>query len=233
MTYASANVFGGLYDLLQHSPPSLSGISITQDASAGYVVSRTNTRQHLQMLHSDWALFTMLVRLKGPKLMHFSFVGRLNAAMFIQACRTAPTPLWPRLRTLALTSQTLAKEEEPAKASELSCSAAAMARNMPELESLAIWNACQRELCAMIYLRNKDRGQASLIWRGVWVHNFTKSELDAWAAVSGGSGNLHVREVQLNPAEFQTPDEGISRLALPGRVFDSRDEKIRKMLFSG
>jgi hypothetical protein len=89
----------------------------------------------------------------------------VNAEDFLGAC--LPSWNWPRLESLALTSQLLKdgwgrREDIDA----LLYGAGTTALRMPRLRTLAIWDGREGNACAFIY--HTDRYYAYVTWRGTW-----------------------------------------------------------------
>lgn len=90
----------------------------------------------------------------------------IDAEKYFEACQ--PNWKWNNLRSIVLTCRSLVEKNaaEPGFPRLLS-RAAVVARQMPSLTCMVLYNASKCEACSFTYLI-KDKSRASLAWRGTW-----------------------------------------------------------------
>ena len=122
----------------------------------------------------------MLVRAFASKSRDFerlSIAYMIAAQQFFNSCQ--PSYTWHRLQSLRLTSSILTQTAPQKEISALLHNASLVALNMPQLESMVLWNSKYGEACAVIYQRNKASRHDTLTWCGTWdlelSHDMVKS----------------------------------------------------------
>ncbi|KAF5681035.1 f-box domain-containing protein [Fusarium denticulatum] len=108
---------------------------------------------------------------------HLSVSFMVDARHFFDACR--PTWRWPRLKTLTLTHRAIAKANVQ-QTNKLLQTAAQVALDMPELQTLTIWHGERREACAFTYRRENG----SICWQGTLDVRLELKTLEAWEKVA-------------------------------------------------
>lgn len=107
------------------------------------------------------------------------FAFALDPARYFRLSKT-----WPNLRSLVLTSQLLAPDQDETPITNMLLAAAEAAVYMPKLETLQIWNG-RRKLAALFKYEAATEGQPSTItWRGTWEFLFQPSVIQAWQSVA-------------------------------------------------
>ncbi|KAK4034087.1 hypothetical protein C8A01DRAFT_19055 [Parachaetomium inaequale] len=99
-----------------------------------------------------------------------------NAEDFFRAC--IPTWTWPRLRSLALTSQLLRRPGRRQEIDALLYEVGVTALQMPRLRTLGVWDGIEGSTCAFIY--HVDRDHASVTWRGTWDMALSPRVVEVW-----------------------------------------------------
>ncbi|KAF6809543.1 hypothetical protein CSOJ01_06834 [Colletotrichum sojae] len=115
----------------------------------------------------------------------------IDVSPFLQACETAPSE-WPDLTSLTLTSCLLTSETSGADIDSMLERAAEVARRMPKLEVMEIWNARPELAAAFIYRLADPAGPAEIAWRGTWEYGPSPSVVRAWEAVALGRGGCEI-----------------------------------------
>ncbi|KAF7915887.1 uncharacterized protein EAE98_010967 [Botrytis deweyae] len=109
-----------------------------------------------------------------------------------------PGSNWPNLTWPALTSRLLVPRERSAELDDMLQAAAAAATNMPNLETMEIWNGEKGLAMLFRYQRNK-RGQPAVVTcRGTWELTLRPLVIQAWDSVSlkhCGQGNVIIKEL--------------------------------------
>jgi len=109
-----------------------------------------------------------------------------------------PSWKWPNLTSLALTSRLLAPNKSPAEIGYMLQAAAAAAMEMPNLETMEIWNG--QEGLAMVFRFQSARGgrPSTITLRGIWELDLRPPVIEAWEAVTlrhGGPGLVIAKEL--------------------------------------
>lgn len=106
----------------------------------------------------------------------------MDASHFFDACESYWE--WPRLTSLALTSQLLTPDESPLEIDSMLQTAAKVALRMPNLKSMEIWNARERLAMLFRYQVTGEEQPAVMTWRGTWELTLPPSVIEAWEAVA-------------------------------------------------
>ncbi|KAK8113498.1 hypothetical protein PG984_014024 [Apiospora sp. TS-2023a] len=114
------------------------------------------------------------------KLEHLSASFMVDAGSFLAACHDNIYWTWPRLKTLVLTTQVFVPGVDALHAIEkILARAAAAARNMPQLETLHIWNGREGLAASFRY----QASPPSITWRGTWPHTLRHEVIHPWKEV--------------------------------------------------
>ncbi|KAF5974952.1 hypothetical protein FBULB1_7579 [Fusarium bulbicola] len=92
--------------------------------------------------------------------------------------------LWAALRSLALTSRVLTCDGDSFEIDGLLQTAAQMAKRMPKLERLTIWNGGANEACAFTY--RKQQHNASVTWQAKGGTKLNPAVYSAWENLHPG-----------------------------------------------
>ena len=157
---------------------------------------------------------------KSRQLQHFSVAFLVDACHFFDACQ--PHWRWPHLRSLALTSRMMCKDN-PLPIRRILEAAAQSARHMPELETMTLWNGAKGEACAFTWCRQ----DASISWRGTWDFKLHPSVIKDWKKVAYKYARLEftVNE-ELLTQEIRSHGEAIQYLGLHSVVDDVSLQQI-------
>lgn len=157
-------------------------VRIFEDFNENYLEVFQNSRGINAHLNPDRVRITTIktgaaFARKSRQLENLSVAFLVDACHFFDACQ--PHWQWPHLRSLALTSRMMSKNN-PLQIRRILEAAAEYALNMPKLETMTIWNGAKGEACAFTWCRQ----DASISWRGTWDCNLESSVLNAWKAVA-------------------------------------------------
>ncbi|KAK7965783.1 uncharacterized protein PG986_000060 [Apiospora aurea] len=132
----------------------------------------------------------------------------------------SPRATWPRLTSLALTSNLLTPVTGPAKIAAMLEDAAATAMRMPKLETLEIWNGRKGLAALFQYQAPRDIRPATITWRGTWELAMEPAVIQAWEAVARRRGGWRLDLVRegLEGAEIMSHGDAIHHLKLAGQV---------------
>jgi hypothetical protein len=151
----------------------------------------------------------------------------VNAGDFFGAC--LPTWTWPRLASLALTSQLLYHDRgRQVLIDDLLYTAGITALRMPNLRTMAIWNGGEGNACAFIY--HTDQNYAHITWRSTWEMHLSPRVVEVWerVALESRSCPLRVTKQQVQGV-IGSHGDAIHRLDLPCPVVDPESlRQIRK-----
>jgi hypothetical protein len=155
---------------------------------------------------------------KSRDLEQLSVSYIVNVEDFLEACE--PSWTWPRLESLALTSQLLYHGRgRRAGIDALLYGAGMTALRMPRLRTLAIWDGREGNACAFIY--NTDQNYAYVTWRGTWEMDLSPRVVDVWERVALESRSCPLRVTKEGvQGVIGSHGDAIHRLALPCPVVD-------------
>ncbi|KAK1534010.1 hypothetical protein CPAR01_10718 [Colletotrichum paranaense] len=127
---------------------------------------------------------------------------------------------WPNLKSLALTAKALTPHEDSNEIEALLLAAAAAANNMPQLETLEIWNGRKGLAGLLRYQAFRPKREAVHLWRGTWKLAMDSSVIHAWDTVTHQYDILRLRvsEEKLNEADIKSHGDAIHHLRLSSRV---------------
>ncbi|KAK1446408.1 hypothetical protein CMEL01_10651 [Colletotrichum melonis] len=127
---------------------------------------------------------------------------------------------WPNLKSLALTAKVLTPHEDSNEIEALLLAATAAAKNMPQLETLEIWNGRKGLAGLLRYQAFRPKREAVLLWRGTWKLATDSSVIHAWDTVTHQYDILRLRvsEEKLNEADIKSHGDAIHHLRLSSRV---------------
>ncbi|QGI81342.1 hypothetical protein CEK25_008071 [Fusarium fujikuroi] len=115
--------------------------------------------------------------MRSQQLEHLSVAFMIDAHHFFDACLSSWR--WPRLRTLTLTARGIVTDSVR-QTNKLFQTAAKVALNMPELQTLTIWHGERREACAFTY----RRAHGSICWQGTRDMRLEPKTLETWEEVA-------------------------------------------------
>lgn len=154
------------------------------------------------------------------KLENFSasFISSWMLAPFFFSRK--PSWKWNKLKSLTLTSRLLTPESPETDADDVLKAAAAAAKNMPQLETMEIWNG-EAQLAALFkYQPSGGQVYAAITCRSRWDFALRPPVIQAWEAVAhkyGGRG-LTVTKELLDSADIKSHGYAIHYLKLSTSV---------------
>ena len=105
-----------------------------------------------------------------------------DASHFFKACQNWTT--WPRLESLALTSNVLEPQQPSVCINDLLETVALVAIKMPRLKSMELWNGRAGFAGVFQYQVSESDWTAKITWRGTWGLPLELRILKAWQAVT-------------------------------------------------
>jgi hypothetical protein len=211
----SIEVASAIQDAL---PSHVRTVSIFEDFNDQLVLALRSDTPYLGIMTNPIA-DPMLVRAFASKsrgFEHLSISYMIDARQFFDSCQLSYT--WHHLQSLILTSSILSQTTPKKEITTLLCSAGLAALNMPQLESLVLWNGKDREACAVIYHRKEASRHATLTWRGTWDLEFSHDVVESWQKVASDS---YIRiENERVQGVINSHGDAIYHLRLPGGVID-------------
>ncbi|EHK17091.1 uncharacterized protein TRIVIDRAFT_127669, partial [Trichoderma virens Gv29-8] len=153
---------------------------------------------------------------KSCGMKHLAVSFMVDAQHIFRHCK--PSWTWSQLKSVALTSQLLRDSlDTHDKIGDLLCRAAALARQMPELETFVLWNGGKDNACAFIY--RVDGGDVSIAWRGTWRLEMSPDVVKAWeAAASIRSDRVLTIHQERISSDVNCVGDAIHHLKLPCQV---------------
>ena len=109
-----------------------------------------------------------------------SFVS--DASHFFDACQK--WNIWPRLESLALTSNVLEPQQQSIYINDLLETIAIVAMKMPRLKLMELWNGRARFTGVFKYQISESDRTAKITWRSTWDLPLEPRVLEAWQAVA-------------------------------------------------
>ena len=109
-----------------------------------------------------------------------SFIS--DASHFFDACQK--WNIWPRLESLALTSNVLRSQQQSIYINDLLETIALVAMKMPRLKSMELWNGTAGFAGVFQYQIFEGDRTAKITWRGTWDLPLEPRVLKAWQAVA-------------------------------------------------
>ena len=120
-----------------------------------------------------------------------SFVS--DASHFFDACRK--WNIWPRLESLALTSNVLKPQQQSVCISDLLEMIALVAMKMPRLKSMELWNGRAGFAGVFQYQIFETDCTAKITWRSTWDSSLEPRVLKAWQAVASKRADCKLQVV--------------------------------------
>ncbi|KAJ3544786.1 hypothetical protein NM208_g2867 [Fusarium decemcellulare] len=155
---------------------------------------------------------------RSVRLEHLAVSFMVDAEQVFRHCQAKW--IWPKLQSLALTSQLLQDGREKREQIEaLLFQASVLARRMPRMHTFVLWNGGKGHACAFIYRNDGDT--ASITWRGTWRLELNSREVESWQLTASKPRFLelelkqeHIREI------IRSHGDAIYHLKLPCQVID-------------
>jgi hypothetical protein len=152
-------------------------------------------------------------------LEHFSAAFIVDAGRFWKAHQSHW--VWKELVSLSLTSRELVPGGSPEDINAMLHAAAGVAKAMPKLQTMELWNGASGHASVFRYKSFKLSRPASITWRGNWSLELEPRVTRAWEVVARTerSWEFQVYEELLRPKEFvRSHGDAIRVLALENRV---------------
>jgi len=162
----------------------------------------------------------MLVRAFASRSRDFERISisyMIDAQQFFKSCQRSYT--WHHLQSLILTSSILTLTAPPKEIFALLHDASLAALNLPQLETMVLWNSTHREACAVIYQTNKVSRHATLTWRGTWNLRLSHEVVESWQEVASDSYHLQIKYEGVHGL-INSHGDAIHHLRLPAGVID-------------
>ncbi|KAF7958555.1 hypothetical protein EAE96_002095 [Botrytis aclada] len=124
---------------------------------------------------------------------------------------------WPNLTWLALTSRLLVPQERSEELDDMLQAAAAAAMNMPNLETMEIWNGEKGLAMLFRYQRHKREQPAVITCKGTWELILQPLVIQAWDSVSlkhCGRETVIIKEVLNMSDSIKSHGDAIRHLEL-------------------
>ncbi|KAK4147326.1 uncharacterized protein C8A04DRAFT_34055 [Dichotomopilus funicola] len=157
------------------------------------------------------------------RLEKVSLAFMIDARDFFDTCQRSWR--WPCLESLALTSRILCEpktHQEKIKVENLFRAAGRVARRMPKLKTMVLWNGQVKNACAFIYhVGAGPEPMASITWRGTWEMELTHRVVAVWERVAEKQGYLKplwVAQEHISKEDILSHGEAIHHLAMPCQV---------------
>ncbi|KAE9970578.1 hypothetical protein EG328_006177 [Venturia inaequalis] len=138
---------------------------------------------------------------------------------------------WPNLRSLALTSELLRPAKNPTKLDDMLRAVAATALNMPNLETMELWNGLEEKAMLVRYRRARLRRPATIEWKGTWEMTLRDPIIEAWDAVALRHSNracVTIGELVVTATPIRSHGDAIRLLGLSEMVI--RPVSLRQIL---
>ncbi|KAF5988981.1 hypothetical protein FBULB1_1223 [Fusarium bulbicola] len=149
-----------------------------------------------------------LTAMRSRSLEHLSVAFMIDAHHFFDSCQ--PSWRWPRLKTLTLTARGIAKANVH-RTNKLFQTAAQVALNMPQLQTLTVWHGERREACAFTY----SREDGSICWQGTRDVKLESRTLEAWEKVAVAfAGRLLTVDTKLLMEDITSHGDAVHHLGL-------------------
>lgn len=208
------------YAIQDALPSRVRTVSIFEDSSDYLASALRSHTSYFHYIDTSQTAGLMLVKALVSKSLdfeHLSISYMIDAQQFFSSC--LPSYTWHHLQSLTLTSSILTQTAPRKEISALLHNASLAALNMPQLESMVLWNSKQGEACAVIYRRGKASRQATLTWRGAWDYELSHDVVESWQKVVSDAYHLRVENERVRGV-INSHGDAIYQLRLPGEVID-------------
>ncbi|KAF4414828.1 F-box domain-containing [Fusarium acutatum] len=172
----------GFVKTIHHIPASVKKVTIFEDFNENFLELYALGRSISSYLNPGrvrlpFRVLGAVSAMRSQGLEHLSVAFMIDAHHFFKAC--VPSWRWPRLKTLTLTARGIAKANAH-QTNKLFQTAAQVALNMPELQTLTIWHGERSEACSFTYRRENG----SICWQGTRDVRLKLKTLEAWEKVA-------------------------------------------------
>lgn len=201
-------------------PTHIRTVSIFEDFNDQLALALYNDPRYSRLTDTSPVADLTLARAFASKSRDFerlSISYMIEAQQFFNSCQLYYT--WHHLQSLTLTSSILTQTTPQKEISTLLHNASLAALNMPQLESMVLWNSKRGEACAVIYQKNKTSRQAKLTWRATWDLELSHDVVESWQKAASDSYYLRI-EIERVQGVIHSHGDAIHHLRLPGGVID-------------
>lgn len=141
----------------------------------------------------------------GVEHLAASFVS--DASHFLHACKS--WNIWPRLESLALTSNVLEPQQQSVYINDLLETSAIVAMKMPRLKLMELWNGRAGFAGVFQYQMSESDYTARITWRSTWDLPLEPRVLKAWQAAVSERVNCKLQVVtEMLDANFVITSHG-------------------------
>lgn len=154
---------------------------------------------------------------KSIGLQHLSVSFMVDAEDFFNYCQERWT--WRRLETLILTSQLLQEAKPHEEINDLLHKASVVARRMPKLRTMVLWNGARGNACAFIF--RAEKGCDSITWRSKWDLGINRKVKEGWEQVASKVHSCPLRVIKERiHGQVASHGDAIHLLDLPCQVVE-------------
>ncbi|KAI5459680.1 hypothetical protein BGZ63DRAFT_446536 [Mariannaea sp. PMI_226] len=135
-----------------------------------------------ELIRTPWTRVSAALAVRSIRLERLFASNMLDAKDFFKACK----PNWVRrsLTSLALTSRLLNRLADPSKVNDMLVAAGRTALQMPELQTLEIWNGMKGNACVFRYEATSTANIATISWCGTWDLQLSEELVRTWTQVA-------------------------------------------------
>ena len=146
----------------------------------------------------------------------------VDAESFFTLDDNQPPKRWPNLKSLFLTSQLLAPDQDPTRIANMLRAAARAVAYMPKLETLQIWNG-RKGLAALFEYKSNAADKhhpATIRWRGTWEFPLQPPVVQAWQPLASEDSQygLRVMYESIDIEQVKCHSDAMRLLKLSGMV---------------
>ncbi|PVI05846.1 hypothetical protein DM02DRAFT_682780 [Periconia macrospinosa] len=190
-------------------PDQLKRLTIFEDFNESYMISRINAPPNPR--HDRITSIPLMRGLAEASLVlqHLSAAFIVNACQFWKVCKA--NWVWEQLLTLTLTSQALWPDNHPKNINDAIVEAAQVAKNMPKLQTMQIWNG--RKGYAAVYRYEKGCHWAKITWRATWDLTLNEAAIAEWQKVAKVIV-INCENELLGPVPIRSHGEAVTVLGL-------------------
>lgn len=183
-----------------------------------------------QICPEVWTLATQRQQFRASRalveasigLEHLAVSFVLDASHFFNACQQGS--IWPRLESLALTSNVLGPQHQSTRINDLLETSAIVASNMPRLKTMELWNGGPGYAGLFQYKTCEIGRTAKITWRGTWDMSLEPHVKRVWQSVA--SERVHcqlqvVKEILDANVALESHGDAIRYLQLLNTVIHS------------
>ncbi|CAI6338918.1 unnamed protein product [Periconia digitata] len=175
--YGAVTFFKPLKSIM---PDQLKRLTIFEDFNESYIIPGPNASPNPRQDRITSTPLTRGLAEASLALHHLSAAFIVDACQFWKVCK--PNWVWEQLLTLTLTSQALWPDNHPKHINDTIVEAAQVAKSMPKLQTMQIWNG--RKGYAAVFRYEKGFRWAKITWRATWGLTLDKRVVAEWQEVA-------------------------------------------------